>query len=213
MNVASYYARCGALLGSVFQVRVDVYTCAPASCAVRLTVAGGVDCGRQASDDHIMLQDLFLRSHHHAAELMLMPDVTAIDPATGEQESGLPPSTLTLRPDRVVTMDCFTHLLVWSGAHTHTTSDERGRVLAALRSACGVRLPEPSGLHFTDGASMARYLVSRLAPIHHDAPELRVAAMPSLARMTPEEVDAFMERLSRSRNDTWGFGQYLRVVR
>ena len=87
----------------------------------------------------------------------------------------------------------------------------RDRCGEELREAAGLRLPPPVEMQFVEGSSMARYMVSRLSPGHHDSPEEQVAALPSLSRMTPEALAVLREKLLVT--DSMSFNQYLRWLK
>ena len=87
----------------------------------------------------------------------------------------------------------------------------RDRCVEELREAAGLRLPPPVEMQFVEGSSMARYMVSRLSPGHHDSPEEQVAALPSLSRMTPEALAVLREKLLVT--DSMSFNQYLRWLK
>ena len=97
-----HYARCGPLLGHMLQ----------------------------GSDDQVLLQDLFLRCRADDASTMCWPPMSSVHPDTGDEES-VEPTTLTLRSDCIVSMDCFSHLLVWVGAEVAAE-----RALAWASPAC-----------------------------------------------------------------------------
>ena len=97
-----HYARCGPLLGHMLQ----------------------------GSDDQVLLQDLFLRCRVDDASTMCWPPMSSVHPDTGDEES-VEPTTLTLRSDCIVSMDCFSHLLVWVGAEVAAE-----RALAWASPAC-----------------------------------------------------------------------------
>jgi len=84
----------------------------------------------QGSDDQVLLQDLFLRCRVDDASTMCWPPMSSVHPDTGDEES-VEPTTLTLRSDCIVSMDCFSHLLVWVGAEVAAE-----RALAWASPAC-----------------------------------------------------------------------------
>jgi len=113
--------------------------------------------------------------------------VRTLDGVPGLQR--LPAVSLALQSDAVLLIDCGTEIFVWSGADTDGPSGDarRGRAALLAADAAATRHPLASVTCVSERDSMARLVVARLEPLHHDGPGVQLARFPSLASLTSED--------------------------
>jgi len=120
--------------------------------------------GLQSSDDQALLHATYLRLRHADADRLARPLMWMLDPAACLRGDGagasslhqLPgavvvrPTTLALWSDRLLAVDCFTHLFVWSGSGVKGQEYDGARdtcVELLQRQASG-RVPIPIAMTF-----------------------------------------------------------------
>jgi hypothetical protein len=113
--------------------------------------------------------------------------VRTLDSAPGLRR--LPAVSLALQSDAVLLIDCGTEIFVWSGADTDGSSGDarRGRAALLAADAAATRHPLASVTCVSERDSMARLVVARLEPLHHDGPAVQLARFPSLASLASED--------------------------
>jgi hypothetical protein len=77
---------------------------------------------------------------------------------------------------------------------------------ARARTASAHRLPCARILTFNEGHGDARWLLTRLSPLHHDPAVSYTRAIPSLASLTKEQMSELLANMIPT--DTPSFQQY-----
>lgn len=143
----------------------------------------------QHEDDIEALRVLFLHASLPTALRLLQPElyVCAQDLASGAIGfMHAPLEDLMLQSDLVLFLDRHTDIFVWIGRSVSAS------VAAKLQEACLVRaaserhrFPAPLVQVFSEGSSMARWLLCALIPSHKDSREAQMALVPRLAQLDP----------------------------
>jgi hypothetical protein len=166
----------------------------------------------QHEDDIDALRSLFLHAGHNAALRLLQPDLFVC--SEEEQEGGggvlftpAPLEDLMLQSDLVLLLDRHTDAFVWTGRHVPPA--RAARLQAAARAKIDAdteRFPAPQLQAFSEGSSMARWLVCALVPSHKDPRDAQFAAVPRLASMEPAAYTQLMNKFHHT--DDLSFLQY-----
>jgi hypothetical protein len=137
-------------------------------------------------DDRVVEGALVLRSGVEACVRLALPTLLSFNSAGDLKQ--LPLITLSLDSNRILFMDCHSHILVWSGLNvTHGSYDVfRDVCLSRALVSSQSRLPQPIVLCFNEGDSNARWLSSRLSPAHQDPSYLH----PSLQGLSIQAIQA-----------------------
>ena len=146
-------------------------------------------------DERAAMRQLFLGAGEALARSMLVPRLYVWRGGDGFEE--IPPADLALRSVDALVLDHGTDIFVWVG---HGVSADEERLAAARGAAAGHaatvaagRFPVPRVRMFREGSSQARYMVSRLMPLHRDAPHEQDAMFPPVRSLSPNERKALME--------------------
>jgi hypothetical protein len=115
----------------------------------------------------------------------------------GDAWEVIPPADLALRTSDALFLDHGSEMFAWIGRGTAAAAKEEAR--AAARSLASTlargRFPIPRVRIFDEGSSAARYMVSRLAPLHRESTHEQDARFPPARLMTPEERSATIAAL------------------
>lgn len=147
----------------------------------------------QHSDDIDCIRCHFLQAEYATCARILQPAFYNVH-ADGTLVQ-VPIEDVALRPNRVLLLDHFTDVFVWSGRNTVGPEFDamRARAQAVALELSGCRFPRPYVMQFGEGHSMARWLLCRLIPSHKDSLESIMASFPELAQHAPAEVDALLQ--------------------
>ena len=164
----------------------------------------------QSVDNVVCLRSMFLRSGVEDA-LAIMNPVLLSSRNDLSTFSSMPAETLALWSDALVVSDVFDRIFVWKGREVAgVDSEEHEPLQGRLRAIVAQRYPTPTVLYCTEGSSMARFVISRLCPSHHDTPEEQLASFPALHDLSVEARSALSKKLIRT--DTASFRNWLRYV-
>ena len=146
-------------------------------------------------DERAAMRQLFLGAGEALARSMLVPRLYVW--RGGDVFEEIPPADLALRSVHALVLDHGTDVFVWIG---HGVAADEERLAAARGAAAGHaatvaagRFPVPRVRMFREGSSQARYMVSRLMPLHRDAPHEQDAMFPPVRSLSPNERKALME--------------------
>mmetsp|Transcript_19608 Transcript_19608/g.75269 ORF Transcript_19608/g.75269 Transcript_19608/m.75269 type:complete len:749 (-) Transcript_19608:25-2271(-) len=146
----------------------------------------------QHSDDIDCVRCLFLQAEFSSCSRILQPAFFNVLADGTLQQVRI--ENVALRPNRVLLLDHFTDIFIWSGRNTvgpeFDAMRARANTLALEMSAA--RFPRPYVMQFGEGHSMARWLLCRLVPSHKDPRESILASFPELALLPAHEVDALL---------------------
>ncbi len=149
--------------------------------------------GLQSIGERLLDRSLFLRSPLRECLGMIAPLLWKCQ-LGADGRIGLDPipaETLALWDDIVLAVDCFDTLIIWSGKNTlHASYDcLRKASLEFLTQRSRYRFPAPSLYELTEGESMCRKLLHRLAPSHGDPPEHQLEYFPALKTLSAERLN------------------------
>ena len=147
----------------------------------------------QHADDIDCIRCLFLQAEYEACARILQPAFFNVH-SDGSLVQ-VPIEDVALRPNRVLLLDHFTDIFVWSGRNTVGPEFDamRARAQSVATQLSSSRFPRPYVMQFGEGHSMARWLLCRLIPSHKDALEAIMVSFPELAQLPPAEVDALLQ--------------------
>ena len=93
---------------------------------------------------------------------------------------------------RIIAVDHHDSLFLWSGRKCKGPEfdDIRRRAVRFLLERSEKRFPMAEFHSLSEGDSMSRRLVARLAPSHADPPDHQIAHFPALALLSPNELEA-----------------------
>lgn len=161
-------------------------------------------------DAMVALRAAFIRADSRSALRIMQPAVESLAFATDARgvvgivvREAVPPTTLALRSDRWLLVDAGTQLFVWRGLTAEGGGAARTTLLREARQRAAERFPAAEVLSFSEGSPMARWLLCRLAPAHHDSEAEQLRDHPSLP---PDAAAATRAKLPRS--DTMSVNQY-----
>lgn len=146
-------------------------------------------------DERAVARAHFLTAGAGVADCMLVPRLYIW--RGGQDFEAVPPADLALRDTDALFMDHGTTMFGWIG---YGVAGDEGKA-AAARSAAEAfgkklargRFPVPQVKVFNQGSSPARYMVSRLVPLHRDAPHEQDARFPPIRLLSTNERKALMD--------------------
>lgn len=146
-------------------------------------------------DERAVARGHFLTAGAGVAESMLVPKLYVW--RGGQDFDAVPPADLALRSADALFLDHGTAMFGWIG---HGVAGDETKAAEARRAAVAFgeelargRFPVPSVKVFNQGTSAARYMVSRLVPLHRDAPHEQDARFPPIRLLSPNERKALMD--------------------
>jgi len=151
-----------------------------------------VGASLQSTDDQSLLRDLFIRLPLVSCLCIMAPLLwmCSFDRDGSIQLHPVPAETLTLWDNVVIAADNFDNLYIWSGKATMNSNYDclRNRCEKFLKERAKKRFPAPALHFFNEGESMARKLVSLLAPSHGDQPIDQVEHFSKLGDLSTSEL-------------------------
>lgn len=130
------------------------------------------------------LRNLFLKANKDDSLRLMMPRLYSFTSLEQEPEQ-LPVETLALQSDRILYLDCHTHIFVWSGRDVVGSQYDVFREAFKQRgnAESKYRLPAPKMIICNEDSSNARWLRCRLIPSHKDAPHIQLQHFPQLKQI------------------------------
>jgi hypothetical protein len=146
-------------------------------------------------DERAVARAHFLTAGAGVAEAMLVPRLYVW--RGGQDFEAIPPADLALRDVDVLFLDHGTSMFWWIG-HCVAADQPKAAEARAAAAAFGEKLakgrfPVPQIKVFNQGSSAARYMVSRLVPLHRDAPHEQDARFPPIRLLSPNERKALTD--------------------
>ena len=204
-----YSLRQGPLLGECHQVSHQSCPCIYEVMAHK-SFTLPINALRQSIDDVFCLRSIFLRTAVEDSIALMSPVLLS---ARGDFCSFRPviAETLALWSDAIIVNDVYDRIFVWQGHKVAgIDSTEHEPLLEQIRLLTSQRYPTPTVLHCKEGSSMARFVISRLCPSHHDTPEEQLSSFPALNHLSLEERSALSQKFTRT--DSPSFKTWLRRV-
>jgi len=169
-------------------------------------------------DDSFLARLVFLRSGVEDSLIMMAPPLLSTrgqgaQPLGMQQLYHVPAETLALWSDAVLVHDQYSRLFLWRGHQAPKGGEaEDQQLLDAYMEKAMVkrRFPAPTVLCCKEGSSMARYIVSRLNPLHHDNPGEQLLSFPMLQGLDLETRTDISKKFLRT--DVPSFKTWLRAV-
>ena len=146
-------------------------------------------------DERAVARAHFLTAGAAVADCMLVPRLYVW--RGGQDFEGIPPADLALRDSDALFLDHGTTMFGWIGygvaADQTKAAEARNAAESFGKKLASGRFPVPQIKVFNQGSSPARYMVSRLVPLHRDAPLEQDARFPPIRLLSPNERKALMD--------------------
>jgi hypothetical protein len=171
----------------------------------------------KAYDDIFCLRSLFLRLNASGALAMMEPSLmSTLGSVEMEAESSsklcpVPCDSMALWSQAFLVGDLFDKLVVWRGQTSNALNSPEAELSLYLTNIIDTRFPTPTVIRCTEGSSMARIIVSRLNPSHHDSHQDQLSSFPALQHLTQEERDSISHKYPRT--DNLSLTQWIRKIR
>jgi hypothetical protein len=163
-------------------------------------------------DERAAMRQLFLGAGEAMARSMLVPRLYVW--RGGDAFEEVPPADLALRSVDVLVLDHGTDVFVWVGhgvaAHAERLGVAKGAASRHAATLAAGRFPVPKVRTFREGSSQARYMVSRLMPLHRDAPHEQDVMFPPIRSLSPNERKALTESFLPT--DDFSFSGWMRQL-
>jgi len=132
-------------------------------------------------DERALLQTLFLKAGFTESLLILAPRLYLLGADKAFHQT--PPVDLAMTPGATLVLDSGTQVFVWLGAKVSPEAVEQLYRDFIIRLTAG-RFPMPEVNIAQEGSGDARYVASRLVPLHRDTVEEQNAILPGLRSLT-----------------------------
>lgn len=146
-------------------------------------------------DERAVVREHFLTADASVAACMLVPRLYVW--RGGDDFEAVPPADLALCSADVLFLDHGTSMFAWIGydvaGDVAKAVEARGAAVTFGKRLARGRFPVPQIKVFNQGSSAARYMVSRLVPLHRDAPHEQDARFPPIRLLSPNQRKALME--------------------
>lgn len=146
-------------------------------------------------DERAVARAHFLAAGASVADCMLVPRLFVW--RGGQDFEAIPPADLALRDADALFLDHGTTMFGWIGygvaGDEAKAAEARIAAEAFGKNLARGRFPVPQIKVFNQGSSPARYMVSRLVPLHRDAPHEQDARFPPIRLLSTNERKALMD--------------------